>query len=304
MEIQERLDRLSAQMEFLVERQEKREETFDELSPLLREVMAVATGKLDDIEKRGWLKSIAALGEVAARVLDHYTADDVRALGEAIVSILDTVKALTQPEVLAIVGEAGEGLQHADEARPIGLFGMARASRNQDVKKGMAVLMELLRHVGRAAHAVAEKDGAKADRKTRLAATLGPRKKKALGIERTRVPRLPPHEPEKPKTNGHASTVIDGISFTADGHLADASQWTRALAENIATREGVALTAEHWRLVEAARNDFLQNKAAANIRKLTQISGLPTKEIYALFPKAPGRTIAKIAGTPKPVGCI
>jgi tRNA 2-thiouridine synthesizing protein E len=29
-----------------------------------------------------------------------------------------------------------------------------------------------------------------------------------------------------------------------------------------------------------------------------------TKELYALFPKAPARTVAKIAGTPKPAGCL
>ena len=303
MEIQERLDKLSAQVGFLVERQQKREELYDELSPVLREVMAVATGKLDEVEKRGWLKSIAALSEVATRVLDHYTADDVQALGGAIVSILDTLKALTQPEVLAIMGEAGEVLQHTDEATPVGLFGVVRATRHADVQKGMAVLLEVLRHVGRAAQAVAEKGGAKSDRKARLAAALGPRKKKALGIERTPIPRLPAHQPAK-KPNGHAATLIDGIAFTADGHMADASQWTRPLAENIAVLEGLTLTPEHWRLIDAARNDYLENKAAANIRRLTQIAGVPTKEIYALFPKAPGRTIAKIAGTPKPVGCI
>jgi sulfur relay (sulfurtransferase) DsrC/TusE family protein len=37
---------------------------------------------------------------------------------------------------------------------------------------------------------------------------------------------------------------------------------------------------------------------------LTQIASVTTKDIYALFPKAPGRTIAKIAGLPKPAGCL
>jgi sulfur relay (sulfurtransferase) DsrC/TusE family protein len=29
-----------------------------------------------------------------------------------------------------------------------------------------------------------------------------------------------------------------------------------------------------------------------------------TKELYVLFPRAPGRTIASIAGLPKPAGCL
>ena len=296
-DIEKRLDRLSAQMELLVERQSKRDELYDEISPVLREVMSAATQKLDAVEKRGWFRFGGALGEVAERVLDHYSPEDVRALGGAIVSILDTVRAFTQPEVLAILGQAGEVLQHTDQVKPIGLYGMVRASRHEDVQKGMAVLLELLRHVGRAAQTVAEKDG---NQKDKLAAVLGPRRKKALGVER---PLLPSPAP-KPHNGKSQLTVIDGFAFNADGHLADASQWTRALAENLAALDGITLTPEHWRLVETARNDYLANKGAPNIRRLTQISGIATKDIYALFPRAPGRTIARIAGTPKPVGCI
>ncbi len=56
--------------------------------------------------------------------------------------------------------------------------------------------------------------------------------------------------------------------------------------------------------MDFARKDFLENKASPNIRRLTQGTSLATKDIYALFPKAPARTIAKIAGIPKPTGCI
>jgi tRNA 2-thiouridine synthesizing protein E len=66
----------------------------------------------------------------------------------------------------------------------------------------------------------------------------------------------------------------------------------------------VPLTPERWKLIDVARAEFDEKKVAANIRRLTQISGLSTKDIFTLFPKAPGRTIARIAGTPKPAGCI
>ena len=306
-----RLDALSAQVAFLVEKQQGRADLYDELAPVLRGMMSTATAKLDAVEKRGWFELGGALAEVAERILDHYSAADVRALGDAVVTILDTVRVLTQPQVLSLVSEAGTVLQHADEATPLGLVGMIRASHNDDVRKGMAVLMDVLRHVGRAADAMNGKARAATDRTARLAAALGPRRKKALGIERTSVKQLPPHSnghgaacATPPKQPGRAATVIDGVAFTAEGHLVDASAWTRELAENIAAGEGIALGPDHWRLIETARADYAEKKVAANIRRLTQIAGVSTKAIYALFPKAPGRTIARIAGTPKPAGCL
>jgi tRNA 2-thiouridine synthesizing protein E len=98
--------------------------------------------------------------------------------------------------------------------------------------------------------------------------------------------------------------VIDGIAYTADGHLADASAWTRTLGEALARLQGVTLTDAHRAVLEAARSDFATTGVSPNIRRLTQIAGVSTKDIYALFPKAPGRTIAKIAGLPKPAGCL
>ena len=64
------------------------------------------------------------------------------------------------------------------------------------------------------------------------------------------------------------------------------------------------MTDAHWVLVDAARADFEATRVSPNIRRLTQVSGVATKDVYALFPKAPGRTLAKIAGLPKPAGCL
>ena len=98
--------------------------------------------------------------------------------------------------------------------------------------------------------------------------------------------------------------MMDGVGFGADGHLADASTWTRALGEKLALLQGVEMTEAHWKLVEIARAEFVSTKVSPNIRRLTQIGAASTKDIYALFPKAPARTLAKIAGLPKPAGCL
>ncbi|HEX8952322.1 MAG TPA: DUF1641 domain-containing protein, partial [Polyangia bacterium] len=212
------MDDLNAKIDWLIERQRKQEELFAEMTPILREVMATATTRLDELDKRGWFDKARAIGSVAERVLDHYSADDVRAFGDAIVSILDTVRALTQPEVLAIAGETAHALAHTEEAEPIGLVGILRASHKKDVQKGMAVLMELLRNVGRAAQSMVDQQSKTDDRQAKLAAVLGPRRKRALGIERTPVKQL------SPPTNGAAARRATSVAAPA----APAATTTRA----------------------------------------------------------------------------
>jgi tRNA 2-thiouridine synthesizing protein E len=207
------------------------------------------------------------------------------------------------------------------------MFGMVRATKHEDVQKGMALLVEVLKRIGHGANELAAKHQKNADKKARLAEILGPRRsKKLLGVER---PRLPPGESErivaserraakptreKPVASAHgcavpskpaqAATVIDGIAYSADGHMVDAGAWTRPIAEAIAQMQGVTMTDAHWTVIDAARADFAATAASPNIRRLTQITSFTTKDLYALFPKAPARTIAKIAGLPKPAGCL
>lgn len=244
---------------------------------------------------------------VAKKVVDGFSPADVHELGDAVVQILRAVRAMTQPAVLAAATEATSVLDDAASVKPLGMFGMVRATRDDDVQKGMAIMIEVLRRVGHGANAIAVRPKQLEDKKARLAATLGSRKQKLLGIERKRLTAAPPPAqascavPSAPKP---AVAVIDGIAYAADGHLADASTWTRTLGASLAQLQGVTLTDAHWAVLEVARADFATTNVSPNIRRLTQIAGVTTKDIYALFSKAPGRTIAKIAGLPKPAGCL
>ena len=320
-----KIDALSTQLALLVEQQKKRDELFREMSPILKEVMATATTQFGDLEKKGYFAFGKELLGVLDRVVTGFSPDDIRALGTAVVGILDTARQLTQPEVLTVASEAAEVIQHADQVEPVGLLGVVRASRDTDVQRGMAVMMEVLRHVGRGAQVIEQKQAEtpEARRRKGLASATAPKRgKKVLGVERTPAPRPAPRPhvaavapvapagpvcaPESAARAAAApvAATIDGVGFTADGHLADPSVWTRELGEKIAASLGMAMTDEHWKICEAARADYLERKASPNIRRLNQVTGAETKALYALFPKAPARTIAKIAGIPKPAGCL
>ena len=139
--LQARLDTLSSQMAWLMERQKKQEELVDELLlPVAREAMKTATGRLEDLEKKGYFAFGEELLKVGQRIVESYAVEDVRALGAAVTIILDTVKAVTQHEVMSVVGEATQVIALADQTQPIGLVGMVRATHHPDVQRGMAVL--------------------------------------------------------------------------------------------------------------------------------------------------------------------
>lgn len=95
------------------------------------------------------------------------------------------------------------------------------------------------------------------------------------------------------------------VEVDADGHLVKRTDWDQRLAELIACDEGIShLTDRHWLVINFMRKEFEQKGDAPSIRRLTKESGVPTKELYELFPKGPAKKAAKIAGIPKPTGCI
>ena len=98
---------------------------------------------------------------------------------------------------------------------------------------------------------------------------------------------------------GHAIEVDD------EGFLVDPQQWTREIGAEIARENGIPeLTDRHWQVVDFMRDRYLTEGAAPSIRTLGKASGVPVKELYALFPKGPAKLAAKVGGIPKPRGCI
>jgi TusE/DsrC/DsvC family sulfur relay protein len=95
------------------------------------------------------------------------------------------------------------------------------------------------------------------------------------------------------------------VQRDAEGFFVDPEQWTEELADDIARENGIdELTDRHWIVIRFMRNAYLENGSAPSIRTLGKVSGVPIKELYQLFPKGPAKLAAKIAGIPKPRGCI
>jgi tRNA 2-thiouridine synthesizing protein E len=90
-----------------------------------------------------------------------------------------------------------------------------------------------------------------------------------------------------------------------DGFIQNPEKWSPALAEFLAKKAGLSeLTPDHWNVMNCIRNYYLQFGMAPLIRKLCKETGLTLRQIYELFPDGPAKGACKVAGLPKPTGCV
>jgi tRNA 2-thiouridine synthesizing protein E len=94
------------------------------------------------------------------------------------------------------------------------------------------------------------------------------------------------------------------VDVNEEGFLTDATQWTPGIGEAIADEIGLRLTPEHWKVITFCREDAAREGQPPGLRRISKLSGVGTKELYALFPKGPGKLAARVAGLPKPHGCV
>ena len=95
------------------------------------------------------------------------------------------------------------------------------------------------------------------------------------------------------------------IEIDEDGFIQDPSAWDEAVANDIAKTEGVeAMSEDHWKLVNYLRNCYQEYGIAPMIRKLCKETGFKLKDVYDLFPSGPAKGACKVAGLPKPTGCV
>jgi dissimilatory sulfite reductase related protein len=95
------------------------------------------------------------------------------------------------------------------------------------------------------------------------------------------------------------------VARNDEGFFIDPSQWSEAMVSGLAAQDGIAhLTDRHWLVIRFMRSEYLEKGTGPTVRVLGKASGVSIKELYELFPKGPAKEAARIAGIPKPRGCI
>jgi TusE/DsrC/DsvC family sulfur relay protein len=100
---------------------------------------------------------------------------------------------------------------------------------------------------------------------------------------------------------------LNGRTYNVDkdGFLQDPDLWNDEVAKDFATTENITeMTEGHWTLVKYIRGYYEDYGTAPMIRKVCKETGVNLDGIYALFPSGPAKGACKVAGLPKPAGCV
>jgi uncharacterized protein YjgD (DUF1641 family) len=155
---EDRLDRIEARLDALLAHAEQREAELEPLRDLAAEIgvlsgpaMTALTAHVAAWDERGYLRFARSGARVVDRIVTSFDETDVEALGDNVVLMLETLRDLTQPEVLRLLRRTAGSVGHLDEpgvGPPPSTFGLLKELRDPEVRRGLARMLELLRTIG------------------------------------------------------------------------------------------------------------------------------------------------------------
>lgn len=100
---------------------------------------------------------------------------------------------------------------------------------------------------------------------------------------------------------------FEGQTFNVDedGFIDSFENWNESWVNYVKQQEGIdELNDEHWKVINVLQDYYKKNGIAPMVRVLSKLTGYKLKHIYELFPSGPGKGACKMAGLPKPTGCV
>lgn len=142
-----RLLRNTHNLEQMLDQLESTMAMIQEISPLSQDAFLTLMTRLDEAERKGYFTFVRAGMGVMENVVTSFSEEDVRQLGDNVVLILQTVKEMTQPEIMSMVRQSVEVLREEDPPENVSLFSLIRQMNDPEVKRGLSKTLSVLRTV-------------------------------------------------------------------------------------------------------------------------------------------------------------
>jgi uncharacterized protein YjgD (DUF1641 family) len=126
-------------------------ELWDCLEPMMKSAVPQLINYMDNLERKGVLRTYAAMLEVRAKVAANYDPEEIGDMGDAFVLLLSMLKKLSDPQMIDFMNRILElpmGINLKD-AKPLGPLGMLSVMGSKEGRQGLGVAMELTKALGR-----------------------------------------------------------------------------------------------------------------------------------------------------------
>ncbi|MCK5571130.1 MAG: DUF1641 domain-containing protein [Bacteroidetes bacterium] len=120
-----------------------------DFAPISRELTVDLMNRLDELDRKGYFTFVKELSGVADTIVTSFTPEDVKNLGDNVVTILSTVKSLTQPDMLQTINNAIGVYKKLDVQVPenVSLLSLLKEINTPEMKRGLAFAITFLKSV-------------------------------------------------------------------------------------------------------------------------------------------------------------
>lgn len=142
-----RLLRNTHNLEQMLDQLESTMALVQEMTPLTQDAFMSLMTRLDEAEQKGYFAFIRGGMGVMDKVVTSFSEEDIEQLGDNVVYILQTVKEMTQPEIMSMVRDSVEVLREEEPEKDPSLFSIMRQLNEPEVKRGISKTLAVLRNV-------------------------------------------------------------------------------------------------------------------------------------------------------------
>lgn len=137
-------------LEALIAQLESMSELGSEATRLSGAAVAKVSDVLAEAEQKGYFTFARGGAAIADKVVTSFTEDDVDALGDNVVLILNTLKEMTQPEIMTMLRRTMLTVQEVEDTHvdPPSMFALVRSMRDPQTRRGLAKVLSMLHTVG------------------------------------------------------------------------------------------------------------------------------------------------------------
>jgi uncharacterized protein YjgD (DUF1641 family) len=145
LRVGKRVLRNTRNIEKMLEQLEAMRELAEELTPLSQDMVLRSMATLEDFERRGYFDFVKGGLNIVDHIVTSFDESDLAALGDNVVLILQTVREMTQPEVMKLLQHTASVVRDAEVPENVSLFRLMRDMRDPAVKRGLSRMLGVLR---------------------------------------------------------------------------------------------------------------------------------------------------------------